>query len=101
MYPTQFGIVAICLCSIGTVSSLQVCFKSSWRLPHIRIRPPQDVVGAHTLVGSAVKVEVLHEALGQRVVGHHGVGTVLPLQLLELCAYLAAIARTGGQDNNQ
>ena len=101
MYPAQFGIVAICLCSIGTIRSLQVCLKSSRCLTHIRIRPAEDIVGTHALIGSAVAVEVLHELLGQRVVGHHGVGTVLPLQLLKLDVHLTAVARTGGEDNSQ
>ena len=89
-------VIAISSSSIGTIRSLQVCLKSSWSLPHIGIRPSEDIVGTHALVGRAVAVEVLHEMLGERVVGHHGVGTVLPLQLLELGAHLAAVARTGG-----
>ena len=61
----------------------------------------QNVEQIEALVGGAVAVEVLHEVLGQRVVGHHGVGTVLPLQLLELGAHLTAVTRTGGKDNSE
>ena len=98
---SQCAEVAVSSSGICLTSGIKVGIDGPWCFSHIGIRPPQNIVGTHALVGSAVAVEVLHEVLGQRVVGHHGVGTVLPLQLLELGAHLTAVARTGGENNNQ
>ena len=94
-------VVAISSSSVSIVSSIEVGIEGCRSLTHVGVCPAEDIVGTHAFVGSAVAIEILHQLLGERVVGHYGVGTVLPLQLLELGAHLTAIARTGGEDNNQ
>ena len=88
MNAAQLGIVAVCSSGVGTTGGTKVSLESRWRLAEVSVCAAEDIVGTHTLVGCAVMVEVFGEALSQRVVGHHGVGKVLPLQLLQMGEHL-------------
>ena len=88
MHATQRAVVTVGGGGIGTVGSIKVGVEGSRRLAHVGIGAAKDVVGTHALVRCAVAVEIAGEGLGQRVVRHHGVGTVLPLQLLQLLQHL-------------
>ena len=71
---------------------------------HICIGSTQQVVGEHLLVGGTVRVEIVTEGEGQRVVGHQRVGLIAGLQLVELAAHLlpaVAAGNNGSQDKGE
>ena len=75
--------------------------KGGGSLTHVSVCTSQDIVGAHALVGVTVAVEILGELLGQRVVLHHAVGTVHPLQLFQLPEHLLVALAAGGKEQEQ
>ena len=71
------------------------------QLTAVVVGATEDVVGAHLLVGRAVAVEPEDEVAGQRVVGHQAVGTVLPLQFLQLEPPLSPVSTARQQDYSE
>ncbi len=94
-------VVAVGGGGVGTVGSIKIGIDGGGSLPHVGVGAAEDIVGAHTLVGVAVAVEIADEGLGQRVVLHHAVGTVHALQLLQLPEHLLVVLAAGGEEQEQ
>ena len=94
-------VVAVGGGGVGTVGSIKIGIDGGGSLAHVGVGAAEDVVGAHALVGIAVAVEIPDKLLGQRVVLHHAVGTVHPLQLCELPEHLLMALAAGDKQQEQ
>ena len=89
----EFGEVAVCSGSVGTVGGLQVGLQGAGEFTQAVVGATKDILGAHALVVGAVAVEVIHKSLGQRVVEQMLTAAVALLQHRQLLSHLHAITR--------